>query len=70
MMMSMMRATIDQTPTHIAGVPLKTAELSLWTRNRGEMPINELVLATNSYLYDPGTTTLDDLFIDPGYNLK
>ena len=70
MMMSMMRATIDQTPTHIAGVPLKTAELSLWTRNRGEMPINELVLATNSYLYDPGTTSLDDLLIDPGYNLK
>ena len=70
MMMSMMRATIDQTPTHIAGIPLKTAELSLWTRNRGEMPINELVLATNSYLYDPGTTSLDDLLIDPGYNLK
>ena len=70
MMMSMMRAVIDQTPTHIAGIPLKTAELSLWTRNRGEMPINELVLATNSYLYDPGTASLDDLLIDPGYNLK
>ena len=69
-MMSMMRAVIDQTPTHIAGVPLKTAELSLWTRNRGEMPINELVLATNSYLYYSETTSLGDLLIDPGYNLK
>ena len=37
---------------------------------KDKMPINELVLATNSYLYDPGTTSLDDLFIDPGYNLK
>ncbi len=70
MMMSMMRAVIDQTPTHIAGVPLKAAELSLWTGNKDKMPINELVLATNSYLYNPGTTSLDDLFIDPGYNLK
>ena len=70
MMMSMMRAVIDQTPTHIAGVPLKAAELSLWTGNKDKMPINELVLATNSYLYDPGTTSLDDLLIDPGYNLK
>ena len=70
MMMSMMRAVIDQTPTHIAGVPLKAAELSLWTGNKDKMPINELVLATNSYLYDPRTTSLDDLFIDPGYNLK
>lgn len=70
MMMSMMRAVIDQTPTHIAGVPLKAAELSLWTGNKDKMPINELVLATNSYLYDPGTTSLGDLLIDPGYNLK
>ncbi len=70
MMMSMMRAVIDQTPTHIAGVPLKAAELSLWTGNKDKMPINELVLATNSYFYDPGTTSLEDLFIDPGYNLK
>ena len=44
--------------------------VSLWTGNKNKMPINELVLATNSYLYDPGTTSLDDLFIDPGYNLK
>ena len=70
MMMSMMRAVIDQTPTHIAGVPLKAAELSLWTGDKNKMPINELVLATNSYLYNSGTTSLDDLFIDPGYNLK
>ena len=70
MMMSMMRAVIDQTPTHIAGVPLKAAELSLWTGTKDKMPINELVLATNSYLYDSETTSLDDLFIDPGYNLK
>ena len=70
MMMSMMSAIIDQTPTHIAGIPLKDAELSLWTENEEILPINKLVLATNSYLYDPTTTSLSDLFIDPAYNLK
>ena len=70
MMMSMMSAIIDQTPTHIAGIPLKDAELTLWTENEGVLPINKLVLATNAHLYDPKATSLSDLFIDPAYNLK
>ncbi len=70
MMMSMMTAVIDQTPTHIAGVPLKDAALSSWTENEVALPINELVLATNYHLYDPRVASLGDLFIDPAYNLK
>jgi hypothetical protein len=70
MMMSMMSAVLDQTPTHIAGIPLKDAELGLWTENEGVLPINKLILATNSHLYDPTSTSLSDLFIDPAYNLK
>ena len=70
MMMSMMSTVLDQTPTHIAGVPLKDAKLSLWTENESTLSINELVLATNSHLYDPRVTSLIDLFIDPAYNLK
>ena len=69
-MMSMMNAVIDQTPTHIAGVPLRDAALSLWTENDGALPISELVLATNYHLYDPRVTSLSDLIIDPAYNLK
>lgn len=70
MMMSMMSAVLDQTPTHIAGIPLKDADLGLWTENEGVLPINKLVLATNAHLYDPEATSLSDLFIDPAYNLK
>jgi hypothetical protein len=70
MMMSMMSAVLDQTPTHIAGIPLKDADLDLWTENEGVLPINKLILATNSHLYDPTSTSLSDLFIDPAYNLK
>ena len=70
MMMSMMNNTVDQSPTHIAGIPLGASELSLWTENEGGLPINELVLATNLDLYDPQTTSLSDLLIDPAYNLK
>ena len=70
MMMSMMSAVLDQTPTHITGIPLKDAALSLWTENEGILPINKLVLATNSHLYDPKATSLRDLFTDPAYNLK
>ena len=58
MMMSMMSAVLDQTPTHIAGIPLKDAELSLWTENEETLPINKLVLATNAHLYDPRATSL------------
>ena len=70
MMMSMMSAIIDQTPTHIAGIPLKDAEFTLWTENEGVLPVNKLVLATNAHLYDPKATSLSDLFTDPAYNLK
>ena len=70
MMMSMMSAIIDQTPTQIAGIPLKDAELTLWTENEGVLPVNKLVLATNAHLYDPKATSLSDLFTDPAYNLK
>ena len=70
MMMSMMSAVLDQTPTHIAGIPLKDAELSLWSENQSLLPINKLILATNAHLYDPTSTSLSDLFIDPAYNLK
>jgi len=70
MMMSMMSAVLDQTPTHIAGIPLEDAELGLWTENESILPLNKLILATNSHLYDPTTTSLSDLFIDPAYNLK
>jgi hypothetical protein len=70
MMMSMMNAVIDQTPTHIAGVPLKDAALSSWTENGVTLPINELVLATNYHLYDPRVISFSDLLMDPAYNLK
>ena len=70
MMMSMMSAVVDKTPSNIAGIPLKDAELGLWTENEGALPINKLVLATNSHLYDPTATSLSDLFTDPAYNLK
>ena len=70
MMTSMMSAVLDQTPTHITGIPLKDAALSLWTENEAILPINKLVLATNSHLYDPKVTSLRDLFTDPAYNLK
>ncbi|ERL99436.1 hypothetical protein HIMB11_00381 [Rhodobacteraceae bacterium HIMB11] len=70
MMMSMMSAVLDQTPTHIAGIPLKDADLGLWTENEGVLPVNKLVLATNAHLYDPKATSLSDLFTDPAYNLK
>ena len=43
MMMSMMDAVTDQTPTHIAGVPLKDAALSSWTENEGALPILSLI---------------------------